>query len=172
MTLNWNHPKTVRSDFLDDSGHSMSLCCFVCKSKLTSTAILSFKKRFLFAAPSPVSRVQCSPEKMKTWKNCACSITSFSGTGRREPWNEVAYGPSMHHQWGRRNACVWQTWEGYSLEVLSWSSLNISVFWSFTKKMCLKQGEIWLKAKFLPRLSHKICRRFLSSPVLLRIKVS
>ena len=29
----------------------------------------------------------------------------------------------------RQNACVWQTWQGYNLRVLSWSSLNSNVFW-------------------------------------------
>ena len=28
---------------------------------------------------------------------------------------------------GRQHACVWQTWQGYYLRVLSWSSLNLSV---------------------------------------------
>ena len=30
---------------------------------------------------------------------------------------------------------MWHTWQGYHLVVLSWSSLNISVFWSFTKHL-------------------------------------
>ena len=43
------------------------------------------------------------------------------------------------HRWkaGRRRrqiARVWQTWQGYFLRVLAWSSLNINVFWSFTKR--------------------------------------
>ena len=33
----------------------------------------------------------------------------------------------------RQNARVWRTWQGCFLRVLSWSSLNTNVFWSFTK---------------------------------------
>ena len=43
------------------------------------------------------------------------------------------------------NTCVWQTWQGYYLRVLSWSSHNTNVFWSFTKKICLKESEVWRK---------------------------
>ena len=41
----------------------------------------------------------------------------------------------LNQPWGRQNACVWHTWQGYHLGVLSWSSLSISVFWSFTKNL-------------------------------------
>ena len=46
---------------------------------------------------------------------------------------------------GRQYARVWQRWRGYYLRVLSWSSLNINVFWSFLKKICLKESEVWRK---------------------------
>ena len=76
---------------------------------------------------------------MKTRKNSTCSGTSFPGTGRRNPWERRClwdHGTwDQHNQWGRQNACVWHTWQGYHLVVLSWSSLNISVFWSFTKNL-------------------------------------
>ena len=51
-----------------------------------------------------------------------------------------------NHQWvnatGRQKredgkALVWQTWRDYHLRVLSWSSQNISCFWSLTKR-CAK----------------------------------
>ena len=42
----------------------------------------------------------------------------------------------------RQNTCVWQKWQGYYLRVLSWSLLNANVFWSFTKKLCLKESEV------------------------------
>ena len=71
---------------------------------------------------------------MKTRKNSTCSGTSFPGTGRREPWERRCLW-DQHNQWGRQNACVWHTWQGYHLGVLSWSSLSISVFWSFTKNL-------------------------------------
>ena len=70
---------------------------------------------------------------------------------------------------GRQSARVWQTWQGYFLRVLSWSSLNINVFWSFTERSVqrkVKFGEKLLQTKLLPRLSHKVCR-LLPSPVLL-----
>ena len=44
---------------------------------------------------------------------------------------------------GRQNACAWQTWQGYYLRVISWSSLNINVFWSLQKNICL--SEVWRK---------------------------
>ena len=59
------------------------------------------------------------------------------------------------------NAYEWQTWRGYYLRVLSWSSLNINVFLVFYKKNCLKGGEVW--RKLLSRLSNKV-NRLLSSP--------
>ena len=46
----------------------------------------------------------------------------------------------------------------------------INVFWSFTKKICLKEGKIWRKVfsnKITVTLVTKGCR-LLSSPVLLR----
>ena len=89
------------------------------------------KRVFFSAAPFPVSRVQCSPEKMKTMKKIAPVLEPRS-QGRREPWERRCLW-DQHHQWGRQNACVWHTWQG--LGVLSWSSLNISVFWSFTKNL-------------------------------------
>ena len=70
---------------------------------------------------------------------------------------------------GRQNVCEWQTWEGYYLRVLSWSSLNINVFRSFTN-ICLTEGKFGrkvFKTKLLSRLSHKVCRLLFSS-VLLR----
>ena len=58
---------------------------------------------------------------------------------------------------GRQNAHVWQTWQGNSLHVLSWSSLNINVFWSFTKR------SVWIKVKFGGRyFSNKITVTFLT----------
>ena len=48
---------------------------------------------------------------------------------------------------GRQNACVWQTWQGYYLRVLSWSSLNIYVYWSLTKDL-FKGKWSWTKCYF------------------------
>ena len=71
---------------------------------------------------------------------------------------------------GRQNARVWQTWLGHYLRVLSWSSLTINIFWSFTWRSVLRKvklGGKLFQTKLLSRLSHKVCR-LLSSAVLLR----
>ena len=71
---------------------------------------------------------------------------------------------------GRQNACARQTWQGYYLRVLSWSSLHTNVLWSFTKRSVWRKvtfGENLFQTKLLSRLSHKVCC-LLSSPVLLR----
>ena len=68
-----------------------------------------------------------------------------------------------------QNACVWQTWQGYSSRVLSWSSLKL-MFSGLLQKDLFKEGEVRRKifeTKLLSRLSHKVCG-LLSSPVLLR----
>ena len=43
---------------------------------------------------------------------------------------------------GRQNVCVWQTWQGYHLRVLSWSSLRFSDLY---ENACLKENEVWRK---------------------------
>ena len=43
---------------------------------------------------------------------------------------------------GLQNACVWQTWQGYYLRVMSWSSLNINVFWSLQKTYVSKKSDL------------------------------
>ena len=62
-----------------------------------------------------------------------------------------------------------KTWQGYYLCVVSWSSLNANVFWSFTKRSVWRKVEFGKKlfqTKLLSHLSHKVCR-LLSFPVLL-----
>ena len=39
---------------------------------------------------------------------------------------------------GRLNAWVWQTWQGYNLRVLSWSSLNINMSFGLLGKYLFK----------------------------------
>ena len=71
---------------------------------------------------------------------------------------------------GRQNACAWQTWQGYYLRVMSWSSLDINAFWSFTKRSVQRRvdfGGRVFQTKLLSRLSHKVCG-LPSSPLLLR----
>ena len=71
---------------------------------------------------------------------------------------------------GQQNACAWQTWQGYYLRVMSWSSLDINAFWSFTKRSVQRRvdfGGRVFQPKLLSRLSHKVCG-LPSSPVLLR----
>ena len=60
---------------------------------------------------------------------------------------------------GRQNVCVWQTWQGYSLRVLSWS-LVIIVFLS-----CLKESEVWQKTfKYYSRALHSSFAVFFPFP--------
>ena len=113
----------------------MSLCCFVYKSKTTSTAILSFKKSFLFGSAFPRLESPVLPWKDENDNEKIAPVPGPRSQGRvvENPGKDQQ--SDQHHQWGRQNACVWHTWQGYHLGVLSWSSLNISVFWSFTKNL-------------------------------------
>ena len=82
----------------------------------------------------------------------------------------VSFRNSLAVRRGRQNACARQTWYGYYLHVLSWSSPVTNVFWSFTKRSVwrkVKFGENVFQTKSLSRLPHKVCC-LLSSPVLLR----
>ena len=80
-------------------------------------------------------------------------LLCWSGAVISELCNRMAVGR------GWQNNCVWQTCHGHYLHVLSWSSLNITVFWSFAKG----SGRIIFRTKFL---SHKDCC-LLSSAILL-----
>ena len=88
--------------------------------------MFSFRQRL-----SPSREFSAPLKRWKQWKKIAPVLEPRS-QGRREPWERRCLW-DQHHQWGRQNACVWHTWQG--LGVLSWSSLNISVFWSFTKNL-------------------------------------
>ena len=37
---------------------------------------------------------------------------------------------------------LWSTWQGYYLHVLSWPSVNITIFWSFTKRSAYKRWSL------------------------------
>ena len=74
----------------------------------------------------------------------------------------------------RQNVCVWTetegTRQGYHLRVLLWSSIGITVSWSFTKKNMFT-GKWSLEETFFKQTSHTGHTRFyclLSSAVLLR----
>ena len=55
---------------------------------------------------------------------------------------------------GKQNVCAWQTWQGYYLRVLSWSSINLAMLWSYKEIFC-KEAR---KVKFGGRLfKHKYC---------------
>ena len=76
-----------------------------------------------------------------------CLITSMITD--RIGWHEVLLTiVSLRNRTARRrrrqNACVWQTSHCYYLRVLSWSSLNINVFWSWQKDQF--NGK-WILAK-------------------------
>ena len=61
---------------------------------------------------------------------------------------------------GQQNARVWQTWQGYYLRVLSWSSLNINVFWSFKPKDLFKGKWSLAKSYFKQKYCHACHTRF------------
>ena len=60
---------------------------------------------------------------------CICSM-SFVDCYRR---SFVSLRNRTADRRGRQNACLWQTWQGCYLRVMSWSSQNINVFWSLQK---------------------------------------
>ena len=68
-------------------------------------------------APNPTSNWNYNPDRLVPSLLLLVSLLNRTAGRRR-----------------RQNARVWQTWQGYFLRVLSWSSLNINVFWSFTKR--------------------------------------
>ena len=43
----------------------------------------------------------------------------------------------------RKNVCVWQTWQGYYLRVLSRSLTKYFCVLILYKKICLEDGEVW-----------------------------
>ena len=51
---------------------------------------------------------------------------------------------------GRKNVCVWQTWQGCNLHVMSWSSLSINVFWFLQKD--LFKGKWWLAKSYFKQI--------------------
>ena len=61
---------------------------------------------------------------------------------------------------GRQNVCVWQTWQGYYLRVLSWSSLNVLCSLVFYKKINLKESEVWRKVISKQYYCHACLTRF------------
>ena len=86
---------------------------------------------------------------------------------RTEMLRNKTYGKSLHHPRSHTNEristsnnseltpqgdrkkrtvnrlCDTRDRASYYFRVLSWFFLNNTVFWSFTKKICLKQGEVW-----------------------------
>ena len=60
---------------------------------------------------------------------------------------------------GWQNVCVWQTWQGYNLHVMSWSSLSIHVFW-FLQKDLFKGKWFLAKSYFKQNCCHGCHTRF------------
>ena len=60
---------------------------------------------------------------------------------------------------GRQNVCVWQTWQGYNLHVMSWSSLRITVLW-FLQKDLFKGKWCLAKSYFKQNCCHGSHTRF------------
>ena len=50
---------------------------------------------------------------------------------------------------GWQNVCVWRTWQGDYVRVLSWSSLNLMFsIWCFTKRSIVNEGKIKFRGQF------------------------
>lgn len=63
----------------------------------------------------------------------------FVGTGTRLEGKGTLIVMSL-----QEDVCVWQTWRGYFLRVLSWPWPSITCVLVFHKKFCLtKRGEVW-----------------------------
>ena len=60
---------------------------------------------------------------------------------------------------GRQNVCVWQTWQGYYLHVMSWSSLSVNVFF-FLQKDLFKRTWCLAKSYFKQNCCHGCHTRF------------
>ena len=60
---------------------------------------------------------------------------------------------------GRQNVCVWQTWQGYNLHVMSWSPLRINVLW-FLQKDLFKGKWCLTKSYFKQNCCHGCHTRF------------
>ena len=60
---------------------------------------------------------------------------------------------------GRQNVCVWQTWQGYNLHVMSWSPLSINVLW-FLQKDLFKGKSCLAKSYFKQNCCHRCHTRF------------
>ena len=76
---------------------------------------------------------------------------------------------------GRLNAWVWQTWQGYNLRVLSWSSLNINMSFGLLGKYLFKgrwsSAESFFKKKLLSGMPHRVFRLFSSSVLLCKFTI-
>ena len=59
---------------------------------------------------------------------------------------------------GRKNVCVWQTWQGFFLRVLKWSSLKF-MFSGLFQKHLVKEVEVWKKV-FSRQYCHTCQTRF------------
>ena len=60
---------------------------------------------------------------------------------------------------GRQNVCVWQTWQGYYLHVMSWSSLSVNNF-LFLQKDLFKGKWCLAKSYFKQNCCHGCHTRF------------
>ena len=75
---------------------------------------------------------------------CGCSweliVSLRNRTARRRGW---------------QNVCVWQTWQGYNVHVMSCSSLSINVFWFLQKD--LFKGKWWLAKSYFKQICCHSC---------------
>ena len=113
--------KCILSSHLETQSQSFEVCIILCfRMSLTAKRKwIAVRKRAedvcrdYFSKPEPAFHLVHGDEVVNRGSACLHRMA-----GRR----------------GRQNARVWQTWQGYYLRLLTWSSLNINVFWSFSKR--------------------------------------
>ena len=125
-----------------------------CLIKCPSTRILIVLKTESFFFPFKAFRHQ----KCRFSKNGLQSGVFLANAGLLETLVSVRNRTAGRR--GRQNVCVWQTWQGYYLRVLSWSPLNILCFLVFCKKISLKESEAWRKVISKQNYCHVCLTRF------------
>ena len=133
-STNWGHCFTFSEGLVDDWVEGVT--SFLSYYKITlSIGLASGTERATYRF-TPACRL-CRIKK----RFCICSM-SFVDCYRG---SFVSLRNRTADRRGRQNACLWQTWQGHYLRVMSWSSQNINVFWSLQKNICLKESEVWRK---------------------------
>ena len=136
-STNWRHCFTFSEGLVDDWVKGVT--SFLSYYKITlSIGLASGTERATYRF-NPACRL-CRIKK----RFCICSM-SFVDCYRG---SFVSLRNRTADRRGRQNACLWQTWQGHYLRVMSSSSQNINVFWSLQKNIYLNESEVWRKSYF------------------------